>query len=520
MTKRRALTAATLGVLFFLGALSGLFLVRSDYIFDHTVATVAGGTLVLGVLTTIMVVTSTLRSWTERLLPLALVALFAGPLVGVLAEAAEVTSNVGPDLGVTEQAEELPTLTREAEVVQARCDDVADSVVVDVTTMSQETAFPNSEIQALDITNGNLIGGGQTLFLEPVDDSSLLVAAVTRQGPYKTDFYLLNTELQPTELIPIHTLDGLAVFDLLTDSKNNDLLYSYATRSNNCLRLGVSAVPRTGVNFEWTKTRDLFETTPCLNPLIRDALRGSGRLAQLSSGEVLFAVGEMGTGASTLEEQIQRAASPPEPVDVGVIYALNPATGESRILSRGHRNPQGLVVDMESGNIWSSEHGPWGGDEVNLIVDGSDYGWDYVTYGRPYDGLEQLSDPEFAFRYEEATRKGIGLDRWCSGGDGEFVKPEILLGFDSIAPSQLILLNTISHSASADAGTLVMGTLRDQSLWSFEVSGDQLRNAVRVPMGQRFRDLVIAADANVYLSTDSGQILRVASEDLNFQTLL
>ena len=67
------------------------------------------------------------------------------------------------------------------------------------------------------------------------------------------------------------------------------------------------------------------------------------------------------------------------------------------IYSYGHRNPQGLAVLPETGRVWNTEHGPLGGDELNVIFPGSNYGWPEITYGRNYDGTiitENTSRPE------------------------------------------------------------------------------------------------------------------------------
>ena len=58
--------------------------------------------------------------------------------------------------------------------------------------------------------------------------------------------------------------------------------------------------------------------------------------------------------------------------------------GKSKIFSYGHRNPQGMFKHPETGKIWTNEHGPRGGDEINKISYGNNYGWPFVSYGEPY----------------------------------------------------------------------------------------------------------------------------------------
>jgi glucose/arabinose dehydrogenase len=76
--------------------------------------------------------------------------------------------------------------------------------------------------------------------------------------------------------------------------------------------------------------------------------------------------------------------------DDGTVPPDNPFVSRSgfkpEIYSYGHRNPQGLAVHPQTGEIWTNEHGPLGGDEVNVVRAGSNYGWPVITYGKEYNG--------------------------------------------------------------------------------------------------------------------------------------
>src|SRR5690606_6469383 len=76
--------------------------------------------------------------------------------------------------------------------------------------------------------------------------------------------------------------------------------------------------------------------------------------------------------------------------DDGSIPQDNPFVGESgakeATYSYGHRNPQGMILHPETGEVWVHEHGPQGGDEINIIKKGANYGWPVVTYGENYGG--------------------------------------------------------------------------------------------------------------------------------------
>lgn len=106
-----------------------------------------------------------------------------------------------------------------------------------------------------------------------------------------------------------------------------------------------------------------------------------GRMAFAPDGQLLLPVGDRGT--------MERARDPADPA--GKIHRLAvPAAAGARpaasLHSRGHRNPQGMAVDPGSGRVWATEHGPRGGDELNLIRAGADYGWPIASHGINYDG--------------------------------------------------------------------------------------------------------------------------------------
>ena len=114
-----------------------------------------------------------------------------------------------------------------------------------------------------------------------------------------------------------------------------------------------------------------------------------GRMAFDAGGHLLFTVGDRG-----VQELAREPGSPTGKIHRlapdGSVPADNPFHGRDDALgsihSRGHRNPQGLAFDRASGRLWSTEHGPRGGDELNLVRRGGDYGWPVVTHGINYDG--------------------------------------------------------------------------------------------------------------------------------------
>ena len=109
-------------------------------------------------------------------------------------------------------------------------------------------------------------------------------------------------------------------------------------------------------------------------------------MAFLADGTMLLSVGE----GYTLREDAQKTASQLGKLlrmtETGEAPGDNPFPDAPYVYSYGHRNPQGLIVDAATQSIWMTEHGPKGGDELNRIEAGKNYGWPAITYGVDYSG--------------------------------------------------------------------------------------------------------------------------------------
>lgn len=152
-------------------------------------------------------------------------------------------------------------------------------------------------------------------------------------------------------------------------------------------------------------------------------------------------------------------------------------TAVQSIWSFGHRNPQGLFYDQATQTLWENEHGPQGGDEINVIEKGKNYGWPEITYGREYYG-----PPIGTFE-----KKGM--------------EQPLYYYVPSIAPSGLVM-----YKGSLYTGALKLTHLNrvtfDQKKFKRE---ERLLENIR----ERIRDIRVGPDDQLYISTDSGQILQV-----------
>jgi aldose sugar dehydrogenase len=159
------------------------------------------------------------------------------------------------------------------------------------------------------------------------------------------------------------------------------------------------------------------------------------------------------------------------------------------VYSLGHRNIQGMAVHPTTGELWESEHGPQGGDEINRIEPGRNYGWPLVTYGRNY-----------------GTGTRIGED----GPKAGFEHP-LKWWVPSVAPSGLVFIT--SERYPGWKSSLVMGALRGQVLIRLTLDGNQIVGEERLlqSLGARIRDVRQGPDGYLYIVTDGadGRVMRL-----------
>lgn len=163
------------------------------------------------------------------------------------------------------------------------------------------------------------------------------------------------------------------------------------------------------------------------------------------------------------------------------------------IYSLGHRNPQGAALHPLTGELWISEHGPQGGDEINRVLPGRNYGWPLASYGCHY------GEP-------------VGEDCRLGGGRHapKFVEPLSIWVPTSVAPSNFIFYS--GQAFPKWQGQVLMGTLAGTALWRLQFSGTRevKRERLLSELGERIRDVEQGPDGRVYLLTDSGKLLRIS----------
>ncbi len=255
------------------------------------------------------------------------------------------------------------------------------------------------------------------------------------------------------------------------------IVASYPTydRSRQCVSVTLAAYQLNFATPSLQRTKTWFTSKPCVP--VSAVQHAAGRIEVIDKTSVYLTIGDLG---------FTKINQPKVRGDLGSIFKVSQKSVEK--ISQGHRNQQGIV--LREGNLYISEHGPRGGDELNLITKGQDYGWPAVTYGEPYSSGDYVR-PKVTGSHEGFTKP---LTNWVP----------------SVAPTELIALPQ-GQLWGTWQSQLVMGTLREESLIFIQLRNRTTVGAIeKVNVGERIRDLDLAPDGKILATTDSGQLLAIS----------
>lgn len=186
------------------------------------------------------------------------------------------------------------------------------------------------------------------------------------------------------------------------------------------------------------------------------------------------------------------SAAPGNPAFSGAITGL---------WSYGHRNPQGAALHPDTGALWTSEHGPQGGDEANLTQPGRNYGWPVISYGQEYGTTQQVGEGTAKAGMEQPVAYWETIDGtvW-TGGQKSSIAPSGMAFFTGAQPAHW-------------NRSLFVGALAGQALWRLQLDGTRVvgRERLLASRNERIRDVRQGPDGRLYLLTDgaSGKLLRL-----------
>ena len=246
------------------------------------------------------------------------------------------------------------------------------------------------------------------------------------------------------------------------------IAYAYGNKKNKCMTMRIARIdmPLNQHLLEWKiKAEDwkvIFETQPCISfawPFVGDQ-SGGQMIVSRRPNHIFLTVGDFGKARSKADFGIVQNTNS----DYGRILEININNGLKTNISIGHRNPQGLAFDAQK-KLWSTEHGPRGGDEVNLIQKGKNYGWPFVTYGAYKKPIWRLSKQQ--------------------GRHENYQKP-VYAFVPSIGISRLMLIENFAPEWDGD---LLVASLKGQTLYRLRIAQSRVVLAEPIRLGIRIRDI-------------------------------
>lgn len=345
---------------------------------------------------------------------------------------------------------------------------IAGIQIIEIDTPSVKVLAPNGERGAAlaVMADGRLLlgggGNGSSLFIyDPVKKSTRLAGRAVKATERLNDSRFAITDI------------GI----LAESATRADLLISFPTysRANDCVSVHLYRYTlNLGAKLSLTRGKLWFKSNPCVS--VSAVQHAAGRLQIIDKKSAYLTIGDL--GFTEIDNVTRRG-------DLGSVFKVS-ANSRERI-SQGHRNQQGIVLIGK--DLYTSEHGPRGGDELNIIEKGVDYGWPAVTYGEPYSSGDYVRPKE-------------------TGSHEGFRKP-LTYWVPSVAPTELVHLNTPAWGPWS--GQIVMGTLREESLIFIELLDTKRVGKITFhPVNERIRDLEIGLNGEMIATTDSGKLLFIS----------
>jgi aldose sugar dehydrogenase len=252
-------------------------------------------------------------------------------------------------------------------------------------------------------------------------------------------------------------------------------------------------VTQDGDEVEFSEVADIFVMKE--EDQDSSGLHFGGRMAFQPDGTLFLSIGER-RNLERAQDAADQAGSVLRMTEEGEAHPENPSfevedeNGESDpyIYSIGHRNIQALAVHPTTNEVWAVDHGPEGGDEINLIEAGNNYGWPFLTGGADYSGAPI----------------GVGLSM-------EGMISPVHVFEDTVAPSGLLFLPEGTQFGEW-AGDMLIGGLMTEGVVRVRFEGGEVVAEEAIELGHRVRDVRLGPDGDLWMVTDAedGAVLRLS----------
>lgn len=326
-------------------------------------------------------------------------------------------------------------------------------------------------------------GGSRGPALAVMKDGTLLLGGGNKGG----ELFVWNTTTKKLRnlgnLIPdskrlIDSRFAITDIAVLSETKRiANLLISYPRLGANgrCVEVVVDQVRYNRKSQRINQVANWFVSKPCVP--VSAVQHASGRFAVVDKNSAYVTIGDL--GFTQVNNRLRRG-------DLTSIFLVS--ASKVTQISQGHRNAQGIAL-INGRDLLAAEHGPRGGDELNLIKPGSDYGWPFVTYGEPYSSGD----------YIRPTKTGTH--------DG-YIEP-LKYWVPSIAPTELVQIP--SSGWGEWNNQLALGTLRENSLVFMKFDRNyRITDTQLVNVGHRIRDLEVGINGDLIATTDEGRLLEIS----------
>jgi glucose/arabinose dehydrogenase len=232
-----------------------------------------------------------------------------------------------------------------------------------------------------------------------------------------------------------------------------------------------------------------FERLYKASPNTKKGQHFGSRIAFDKEGYMYFSIGERGERDVNPQDVTRDGGKVYRLFDDGRVPEDNPfynqADAKKAIYSYGHRNPQGMFIHPQSGEVWVHEHGPKGGDEINIVKKGANFGWPVISYGINYNGTVFT---------EETAKPGM--------------EQPLYYWVPSIAPSGFVFVSGSQYPAWE--GDLLAGSMKFGYLEKLTLENNKVVKRERIIDGMgRVRNVIQGPDGIIYAGIDGKGIVKI-----------
>ena len=282
--------------------------------------------------------------------------------------------------------------------------------------------------------------------------------------------------------------------------------------SSSCERLHLYSISVESQNFG--EPQEMFKT-PCISDH-RNAQMWGGRIA--NSPEALYlSIGEQRFDRSGFPKQGESFESlqSQENSVFGSVLEFEKPGKKFTIFSSGHRNAQGLFFDKETNKLFESEHGPFGGDEINVLTRGGNYGWPFATFGKPYPKKYPSGKAEI----NDSVNPATGVDRvlktlGATSGNHTGYEFPLFSWSPGKGPGNLVKISSKSPLLEW-RGNVFIALMGEGSFHRLILDNGKVVNDETIQFGKRVRDFILTDSGFIYASTDNGEFVRLSTYSSN-----